>query len=589
MTPSIPNKQFPYNYTFMTQKMQFVSNSLQICYYQRILYSTKELGDPNMSRLKTNLIVILLYLVTIFISFYATNRSSSFDYLNEDNSFTITADQFTPEFSSHEVRPSNHEYETIILGSTFTNLDINNNQYFSIYLHKFGDNAISVYFNDELIGSRGDFEKGRSNLWNGYSVFQIPVSLLKDSNILTLKTYAVYRSGLSAYPITVTTSIVSPRIHHDLELLTSRYTNITIGFMIASVFISIILMLLSKKDKKVFIYTAISSLFLVIYCSDYLTSDFIPVDYLIYKKITMAGLFFGIGFYSYAICEYHKHKPLKYFGHLAVIGFLVIMSISSDMITFKTLYTYYYIVLLVNIFYWIVLSLVNMKKKRTIAFLTGFSILFIYASTQIAIDVLGKHSTVNSPLIYISIIGVMPLLLAYESYIEKDTAIDLESAKRKEAFLNSVTDPLTGAWNQRYLYSLPSQNFIGSVVCVIDFDDFKKINDTYGHVAGDKAIIETCKTINSKIREVDDLIRYGGDEFVAILYNTRLDEAVERISSIISSVERTPIDLDGNKLKITLSIGVYDVVEKLPIKEIIERADFQLYRAKLNGKNQISF
>lgn len=542
-----------------------------------------------MSRLKTNLTVIFLYLLTIFISFYVTNRSSSFDYLNEDNSFTITSDQFTPDFASHEVKPSNHKYETTISKSTFTNLNNNNNRYYSIYLHKFGDNAISVYFNDELIGSRGDFDKGHSNLWNGFSAFQIPVSLLKDKNTLTLKTYAIYRSGLSAYPITITTSKASPRVYHDLELLTSRYTNITIGFMIASIFISIILMLLSKKDKKVFIYTAISSSFLVIYCSDYLTSDYIPIDYLIYKKIIMAGLFFGIGFYSYAICEYYKHKPLKYFGHLAVIGFLVIMSISSDMITFKSLYTMYYIVLLINIFYWIVLALVNIKQKRTIAFLTGFSILFIYASTQIAIDVLGKHSTVNSPLIYISIIGVMPLLLAYESYIEKDTAVNVESAKRKEAFLHSVTDPLTGAWNQRYLYSLPSQDFIGSVVCVVDFDDFKKINDTYGHVAGDKAIIETCHLINSKIREVDDLIRYGGDEFVVILYNTNLDEAVERITSIISSVQRTPINLDDNKLKITLSIGIYDVVEKLPIKEIIERADFQLYRAKLNGKNQISY
>ena len=101
----------------------------------------------------------------------------------------------------------------------------------------------------------------------------------------------------------------------------------------------------------------------MIYCYDYLATDYIAMDYLIYKKLIMSGLFFGIGFYSYAISEYYKHKPLKWLGHCAIFGFMIILSLSSDMNTFKSFYTMYYVILLFNILYWIVLSIIKYKTK----------------------------------------------------------------------------------------------------------------------------------------------------------------------------------------------------------------------------------
>lgn len=544
-----------------------------------------------MNQKKTNFIVLFVYLVVIFLSFYVTNISASFDYLDSSNSFILEGNDFTPDFSSHSVEYSGEllTYTTQIPKIVFTSLENTNGDFYTLFIHKLADNAISVYFNNQLIGTRGDLENAHSNLWNDFTAFQIPKSLIKTNNNLTFKTATIYRSGISAYPLQITTDSVSPQVTRDLVILTNRSINIAIGFVLATVAISMLLMMLTKDDKRVFIYTAFSSVFFALYCYDYLSIDYLPIDYLIYKKLTMTGLFFGIAFYSYAISEYYSHKPLKWLANIVFVCFTFIMIISNDMTTFKNIYTYAYILLVVNILYWILLTIIKYKTKRSIVFFTGFTMLLAYAGTITLMDILGKHSTINTPLIYIAIIGVMPLLLAYESYIKKDTEIDIESGKRKEAFINSVTDSLTGAWNQRYLYSISDKTLVGSVVSVIDFDDFKKINDTYGHVSGDKVIVETCNIIKSKTREADDLIRYGGDEFIVIMYNCSLDEANERVSAILNSVDRTSLHIDGNKLKITLSIGLYNVVEPLSIKEVIERADFQLYRAKLNGKNQISF
>jgi diguanylate cyclase (GGDEF)-like protein len=456
-------------------------------------------------------------------------------------------------------------------------------------MYKLADNGYNVYFNDILIGSRGDLINGNSNLWNDTTVFQIPIDLISGQNILRFETKAKYRSGLSGYPLYMTNSDISPRLSNDMVVLGSRSISVTIGFMILSIFVCLLLFIIESKNSLLYIYAGISSIFIAIYCYDYLSSDFLPIDYLSYKKITMAGLFFGIGFYSYAISEYYQHKFLKVFGHLSIIGFSVIMVISNSLIQFKSLYTIYYFVLLLNISYWIILSIVKYKEKQTIIFLTGFILLLAYALSIVIIDILGGHSNLNSPIIYISIIGIMPLLLAYESYSDKDFRIHEADSQRKIAFIESVTDSLTGAWNTRYLMSLSGEELVDSVICVLDFDDFKKINDTHGHIAGDFVMTEITSIIKAKLQITDDFIRYGGDEFIIIFKDTTFEIAIECVSAIIKSVSLHSVDINSVKINITLSTGLFHIIEPLDIKELIDRADFQLYRAKANGKNQMAF
>jgi diguanylate cyclase (GGDEF)-like protein len=128
---------------------------------------------------------------------------------------------------------------------------------------------------------------------------------------------------------------------------------------------------------------------------------------------------------------------------------------------------------------------------------------------------------------------------------------------------------------------------------MIDVDHFKKINDTYGHQAGDLVLQEYVRCIMSTIREgVDWLARYGGDEFILVLPETDLDKAwkvVERIRCLISEMV---IPLEGEEIKITASFGISGFGhgidgEEVLAKLLIEKADKCLYEAKEAGRNRI--
>lgn len=120
--------------------------------------------------------------------------------------------------------------------------------------------------------------------------------------------------------------------------------------------------------------------------------------------------------------------------------------------------------------------------------------------------------------------------------------------------------------------------------CIIDLDNFKEVNDKYGHLVGDQLLREFSSIISSSIREIDFVARYGGEEFVFIFKNTKLESAritMERIKEIIENHKFTE-----KEIKITLSGGLVQLKRETAIK-LISRADFLLYKAKDIGKNQI--
>lgn len=126
----------------------------------------------------------------------------------------------------------------------------------------------------------------------------------------------------------------------------------------------------------------------------------------------------------------------------------------------------------------------------------------------------------------------------------------------------------------------------GFSLLVLDLDKFKSVNDTHGHLAGDKVLVEAAKRFKSGIREIDFLARYGGEEFVLVLpdCNLRIAHAVaERIRVLLS---RRPIDAEGASLTQTTSIGVATARGGEPFKAVFERADQCVYIAKEQGRNR---
>ncbi len=161
------------------------------------------------------------------------------------------------------------------------------------------------------------------------------------------------------------------------------------------------------------------------------------------------------------------------------------------------------------------------------------------------------------------------------------------SARVDELHLKSVTDGLTGAYTHGYLQEILELEIQRTLthstplsVMMIDIDDFKRINDSHGHLFGDRVIKETAETISANVRSDDILGRYGGDEFVVIMPGADA-------STALHVAGRARVGISKNGYLATISVGVATVEgpgQETP-SGILHRADMNLYQAKHDGKN----
>ena len=127
---------------------------------------------------------------------------------------------------------------------------------------------------------------------------------------------------------------------------------------------------------------------------------------------------------------------------------------------------------------------------------------------------------------------------------------------------------------------------------MIDIDNFKKINDTYGHLVGDECIRQVASLLRTVVkRETDIVARYGGEEFVVLMSGVTVETAHQIAEEIRESVESLIISSHGTEIRLTVSIGLASMVPRpeLTSSELLERADNALYAAKDNGRNKVMF
>ncbi|MGC8588391.1 MAG: GGDEF domain-containing protein, partial [Hydrogenobaculum sp.] len=125
-------------------------------------------------------------------------------------------------------------------------------------------------------------------------------------------------------------------------------------------------------------------------------------------------------------------------------------------------------------------------------------------------------------------------------------------------------------------------------LCLFDIDDFKKINDTYGHSVGDKAIKELGEVVLKNIRRADVAFRWGGEEFLILFTHTHVNEAKRACEKLLNKIREAEIKEGENTIKFTVSMGITELKdEDDSIEKAIDRADKALYNAKRNGKNRI--
>ncbi len=177
-----------------------------------------------------------------------------------------------------------------------------------------------------------------------------------------------------------------------------------------------------------------------------------------------------------------------------------------------------------------------------------------------------------------------------QSQLEEVNKVLNEKAAQYE--MKCVTDRLTGIYNrEKFEVELNSEmqrvrRYSSDLFSIIffDIDNFKKINDTYGHLTGDKVLKTIVDLFKKTLRATDVFARWGGEEFVIIMSHTRLANAVNAAEKLRQIVEKEPIEEIGH---ITCSFGVSEFSDRDDVQSIIVRADNAMYRAKKDGKNKV--
>lgn len=187
----------------------------------------------------------------------------------------------------------------------------------------------------------------------------------------------------------------------------------------------------------------------------------------------------------------------------------------------------------------------------------------------------------------------------------KNAEKELEHVNQEYEVLNnklkelSVIDELSGLHNRRHFYETLTKTMkIFSRVrgrgysstfslVLMDIDDFKDINDNYGHLIGDEAIRHIANLLKKNTRLSDYVFRYGGDEFAIILPDTDSPGSKELAGRLRGIIEKTPFDYRGTPLKLTVSLGTATYTDQLDSVELVQEADMNLYTAKSSGKNRV--
>ncbi len=181
---------------------------------------------------------------------------------------------------------------------------------------------------------------------------------------------------------------------------------------------------------------------------------------------------------------------------------------------------------------------------------------------------------------------------------QKIKALEVESQKNRDNLetqrRKALHDPLTElpnrqAYNERAAIEVQRWQRYGRplTIAVFDIDHFKKINDNYGHQAGDRVLKVIGRSIAKRLREVDFFCRFGGEEFVALMPETAAEQAFAVLDKIRDAIANAAFNYKEQPLNITLSIGLTDFRQNDSLDTAFERADQALYQAKQSGRNQV--
>ena len=218
---------------------------------------------------------------------------------------------------------------------------------------------------------------------------------------------------------------------------------------------------------------------------------------------------------------------------------------------------------------------------------------------RIPAEIRGDQDAFESLVSFILKVVALDMSLAVESYCKSVTCgledtLQTERGETERLRQLSITDSLTELHNHAFLRHLLLDKLeaaleAGQPLCVImsDLDNFKKINDSHGHLVGDHVLRIAAARMVAASRSGDEIGRYGGEEFLFVLENTALDEAAEVAERIRSRIDSDAIQYQSESIQVSMSLGIAQARAGDSVDDLIARADESLYAAKLAGRNRV--
>ncbi|MCJ7625823.1 MAG: diguanylate cyclase, partial [Anaerolineaceae bacterium] len=175
---------------------------------------------------------------------------------------------------------------------------------------------------------------------------------------------------------------------------------------------------------------------------------------------------------------------------------------------------------------------------------------------------------------------------------------EIDERKKAQAALKklAITDPLTGLYNRRHFFELAGNKFQKTKlnnknlsVILADIDEFKQVNDKFGHAAGDQVLVFLAERMQEAVRKKDTLARYGGEEFIILLPDIDIEEAKQVAERLRENVADYSMIVNENAISVSISVGIanFTAEKDLTVEILLHRADMSMYEAKHNGGNQV--
>ncbi len=458
----------------------------------------------------------------------------------------------------------------------------------SLVLTQQPNNGFRIFIDGKYIVEVGDLEEGRANIWKDSGLFVIPGGIDSGKHTIEIELYAFDQLSLLSSPYIY--DIKSNPIKYLLLKAFNRniaYIMMGITFIMGILFLS--LTIISQNENTTQVLLGISFLLWTVCMLDLIPINYLMMTYLTFKKIVTISFLIG-----------------------SVLNFIVIYKILNNSIKYKL----YFIGLIILILFLLIFpqTFYVFRISSRFAFVLSFLMcipVFIHPKVLfsndpsinfITVGVVGAlyfafryliYDFAQIPYLVLRHVGLycyLSFIIVYFfiDYYKRNKRIIEESLRADHFYNKSVIDPLTNI-NNRNILNYINFTEISYALFICDLDDFKIINDTYGHDTGDDVLIKISSIIKDSIRDSDYAIRIGGDEFVFLLQNCPPQKAQNIAQNIWTKIDHSTVKDGSENILFRCSGGGIISGIGEDYKSALKRADKNLYEVKKLTKGTFNF